>query len=318
MNLSLAINDTSWNSYAPSMKYLWGRALFKLTGKRPLEWWLFNKRTVALINDFKPQLVLVTGIFPLTNEVFNSSKKISAKVVNFLTDDPFVKQLYSSIFITNLKKYDLVISTKKRIIPDLIASGVKQTEFLPYAYDPFWHHLPDTVSEFEKEKFVADISFVGTGALERLPMLEAVASLGNLNLKLYGNDWKNIYVKGWKKSPAVFDNEFRLAIYSSKISLGLLRKRSRDESTQRSFEIASCGGCGIYEDSQEHRQILDGYPEYGFFSSPMDLADKCKWLLEKPTEREQMRQLGIQLVATEENTFSARLKTILNLINLSN
>lgn len=315
LKLLCKVRDNDLINYAPSMQYLWGKLFFKITNKIPLEWSSFNIKTIDLINEFKPDLILVTGIFPLLTEVFIASRKINAKIINFLTDDPYAKQLYCSRFIKNLKKYDLVISTKRRIIPDLITSGVSQSIFIPYAYDPFWHRLPDPVSESEKERFIADISFVGTGAYERIPILEMLSSLENLNLNLYGNDWEKISVKGWKKSPAVFNNEFRLAMYLSKISLCLLRKRSRDDSTQRTFEIAPCGGCGIYEDTSEHREILAGYPEYGFFSSTKDLVDKCKWLLEHPTEREQMRQLGIQLIATERNTYSARLKTILNLIN---
>ncbi len=317
LNLPLTVSDNSWNSYAPSMKYLWGRAFFKLVNYRPMEWWFFNHKTIENIEKFKPELVIITGIFPLRDIFFDVLKKIDAKVVNFLTDDPWVKKMYSSVFMNNLKKYDLVVSTKKRIIPDLIANGVQRVEFLPYAYDPFWHHLPNSVSDLEKERFIADISFIGTGARERLPMLEAIASLGNLNLKLYGNDWGKISVKGWKKYPAVSNNEFRLAMYSSKIALCLLRKRSRDDSTQRTFEIAPCGGCGIYEDTLEHREILAGYPEYGFFSSPEDLANKCKWLLENCTEREEMRQIGIQLIAKDSNQFKTRLTAILEILNLS-
>ena len=315
LKLLWKVKDNNLITYAPSMKYILGKLFFKFNNKIPLGWWSFNQRIVELINEFKPDLILVTGIFPLLTEVFIASRKINAIIVNFLTDDPYAKELYCSRFIKNLKKYDLVISTKRRVIPDLITHGVSQPIFIPYAYDPFWHRLPDPVSESQKERFIADISFVGTGAYERVPILEMLSSIENLNLKLYGNDWEKIFVKGWKKSPAVFNNEFRLAMYFSKISVCLLRKRSRDDSTQRTFEIAPCGGCGIYEDTPEHREILAGYPEYGFFSSSKDLVDKCKWLLEHPTEREQMKQLGIQLVATERNTYTGRLKTILNLIN---
>jgi len=315
LGLPCFINDNSFQAYAPSMKYIWGKVFFKLNGKEPIEWSSFNQKTIEKINKFEPDIVIVTGIFPLKNEVFQAISKINAKIINFLTDDPWRKSLYRSKFISNLKKYDLIISTKSRIISDLIAAGVQRVEFLPYSYDPFWHHLPDPCSEFEKEKFIADISFVGYGDRDRLPMLKAVASIGNLNLKLYGNDWDNIPVKGWKKHPAVAENQFRLAMYSSKLALCLLRKRSRDDSTQRTFEIAPCGGCGIYEDTPEHRNILSDYPEYGFFSSPQDLANKCKWLLEHPKERENMRQLGIELIVKESNTYTSRLKTILEWVN---
>ena len=63
---------------------------------------------------------------------------------------------------------------------------------------------------------------------------------------------------------------------------------------------------------------MSGYPDYGFFSSPQDLADKCEWLLEHPVEREQMRQIGMKIIVKPENTFSSRLKSIIDLVNLSN
>jgi spore maturation protein CgeB len=130
-------------------------------------------------------------------------------------------------------------------------------------------------------------------------------------LNVYGNDWEEIKLQGWNKFPAVLDRPFTLAMNLSKLSLCLLRKSSQDVSTQRTFEIAPCGGCGIYEDTKEHREILASYPDYGFFSSPEDLAHKCHWLLENPVEREAMRQLGIKLVVNESNSYTARLKTIL-------
>jgi len=300
------------------MKHIFGKLFFKLSGKIPLEWWSFNREVADLISEFKPNLILVTGIFPLSTEVFAAAKKYNASIVNFLTDDPYAKQLKSSRFIKNLKNYDLVVSTKGRVIPDLIEDGASQAVFIPYAYDPYWHRLPDLASESEKSIFTSDISFIGTGAYERVPMLEKLSSMmdAGTNLHLYGNDWQNVAVNGWKKFSAVFDNEFRLAMYLSKISVCLLRKRSRDDSTQRTFEIASCGGCGIYEDTQEHRGILSGYPDHGFFDSPEDLANKCQWLLEHPVEREKMREIGIKIIVNDSNTYTSRLKTILEICNV--
>jgi len=314
LDVLVTTNDINWRTYAPSMQYLWGRGFYKLAGKRALEWWSFNQKTASHIREFQPTLVLVTGIFPLTEDIFHATTSVGAKICNFLTDDPWARRLRLPRFFENLSRYDLIFSTKSRIVPNLLSHGANRVEFLFYAFDPYWHRLPDPVLDSEKEGFTADISFVGTGALERLPALEAIASLGNLNLKLYGNDWNNISIKGWRKNPSVSDNEFRLAIHSSKLSLCLLRKSSRDDSTQRTFEIAPCGGCGIYEDTPEHREVLQDYPEYGFFSSPTDLAAKCKWLLENSEKREQMRQLGIAQIVQESNTYTARLKTILEMV----
>ncbi|RCJ35199.1 hypothetical protein A6769_19110 [Nostoc punctiforme NIES-2108] len=313
LNLLFYVSDTSWNSYAPSMKHSWGKIFFKISGKRPLEWWSFNKKIVSCINEFSPQVVLVTGIFPLTNEVFDICSRIGTKIVNYLTDYPWNPNHRSELFISNLKRYDLVISTKTKILSELIKHEVKKVHYLPFAYDPFLCHQPINVSQVEQDLFKADISFIGTGDSERIPFLDALSSLNGLNLKIYGADWDRLNLKKWQKLPAVFEHEFRLAIYFSKLSLGIVRKRNKDESTMRTFEIAACGGCGIYEDTQEHREILAGYPEYGFFSSPEDLANKCKWLLENSVEREEMRKIGMKIIIKDTNTYTSRLKTILEM-----
>lgn len=311
MNLKVAVMDTNFNSYAPSMKTLWGRAFFKLADRRPIEWWKFNRHTVKLIEEFCPQVIVVTGIVPLTDNIFDICHRIGSKTINYLTDDPWNPWHCREKFLDNLKKYDLVVSTKTKLLSDLNKHGIKKIEYLPFGYDPYLHYQPLESYSLEKEKFDADISFIGTGDKERLPYLNAVAAIKGLKLKIYGGLWENISVGGWEKCPLVLGEQLRLATFSSKLSLGMVRKRNRDESTLRTFEIAACGGCGIYEDTSEHREIIAGYPEYGFFSSPEDLAEKCKWLLEHPLEREQMRQLGIKLLVKEANTYTARLETIL-------
>ena len=208
----------------------------------------------------------------------------------------------------------MVFSTKTKILAELMQNAVKKARFLPFAYDPFLHYEPKDLQPSIRERFGSDICFVGRADTERMPHLDAISALNsNLRLRLYGGAWEKINLKNWEKHPIVIDEEYRLALNCSKLALGIVRKRNQDESTLRTFEIAACGGCGIYEDTSEHRQILDGYPDYGFFSTPEDLAIKCNWLLEHPIELEQMRQLGIQLVVKESNTYTSRLKEILEI-----
>ena len=311
LNCDVEVVDNNLYGYAPSMTHVVGKIFFKISGKRPLEWWLFNQNIVSDIINVNPSLVLVTGVFPLSDEVFNTCSKINCKIANYLTDYPWNPHHISKTFLSNLPKYDLVISTKTQILSELKDHGIKNVKFMPFAYDPFLCYKPDLSTQSERDLFSADVSFIGTGDIERIPFLEAIASLGEFNFKIYGHYWEKIHLNNWRKLPPVVGNDFRMAIYCSKITLGIVRKRNRDQSTMRTFEIAACGGCGIYEDSSEHREILSGYPDYGFFSSPQDLAEKCKWLLENPIELEQMRQMGIKIIVKEDNTYVARLKTIL-------
>lgn len=315
MNLPLAVSDTNFHSYAPSMKYLWGRAFFKIAGKRSLEWWSFNYKSTALIEEFCPQVVLVTGIFSLKSEVFHKCNKVGAKIVNYLTDSPWSKQNSCPSFIKNLPNYDCIFSTKTALTPDLVKAGAKQVYFLPFAFDPFFHrYLPTRESQHEYSH-IPDVCLVGGSDADRINFINSFLFNFKGKLGLYGGYWhKNKQLKQFSHG-VVFGDAFCRVVHNCKINIGLVRRANRDGHSMRSYEIPACGGVGIYEDTPEHRDLFKGYPEYGFFTSPEDLADKCNWLLEHPVEREQMRQLGIQLIVTEANTYADRLKKILEWVN---
>jgi len=315
LNLETEICNTNIQKYAPSMQNIGGKVFYKLYKKRPIEWNKFNKYIASKIITFKPDLILVSGIFSLSKDVFHLISKEGIFLVNFLTDDPLSKRSKSKYFLNTLSFYDLIISTKRRIINDLYSYGARRVEFMFYAFDPFLHRLPDQELSEVTKKFECDISFTGTGHIERLPYLNYISeNLSKYKLNLYGKNWERIKANRWNKKGDAQDNDLRLSFQKSKISLCLLRKTSRDDSTQRTFEIAPCGGCGIYEDTPEHREILFDYPDYGFFKSPEDLTEKCKWLLENPQEINYLRKIGREIICNDNNTFYKRLNNIMDLL----
>jgi spore maturation protein CgeB len=311
LDISVVTYDTDWSISFPSMQHLWGRAFYKLAGNRALEWWTSNRKIASLIREVKPTLILVTGTTPIAKDVFEAVAQVGARIANYLTDYPWNPRNHCPCFLENLNQYDFIFSTKSSILQELKDFNVKRVEFLPFGYDSLIHRVPKLLSEHEREKFYSDITFIGTADQERLPYLNALAEIKGISLNVYGGLWNKINIPGWKVHPAIFNRDLQVGTYCSNLVLGIIRKCSKDQSTMRTFEIAACGGCGIYEDTEEHRKILAGYPDYGFFTSPHDLAEKCQWLLEHSEEREQMRQLGMRLIVTESNTYTARLKQIL-------
>ena len=93
--------------------------------------------------------------------------------------------------------------------------------------------------------------------------------------------------------------------------LGLVRKANGDQSTDRSYEIGAIGGCGLYQDTAEHRKLLRGYPEAGFFYDHDDLKQKVRYLLNRPTLQKQLRECAHAELQKPEHTYAARLNTIL-------
>lgn len=299
--------DTMYNSaaitFSPSMRRKRGRIFYRLAGKRSWEWWEFQDKLEKYILNYQPKLIIVTGILPIKKSVFKVAKRNGVLIVNYLTDDPWNRVHYRQTFTSSIKYYNHIFSTKKALQTKLKKEGAVSTSWLPFAYDPHIHY-PQKCGNSK------DIIFVGTGDKERLLWLNSLADIDNVERNIYGNNWEKIDTPGWSKHSEVTGDEYCKTISNATIVLGLLRSANRDKSTDRSYEIGAIKGCGIYQDTEEHRDLLKGYPEEGFFKNPDDLKSKVEILLGSEVLREELRNKGNYLVAKYENTYAARLEEI--------
>ena len=292
-------------NYSPSMHRKRGKVFYRLADKRSWEWWSYQRLLVKQIEELKPDLTLVTGVMPLDQKVFLTIKKQGGSIVNYLTDDPWNRIHKRTCFIQNLAHYDHIFSTKKTLQERLLQAGAHSTSWLSFAYDPQLHYPVESASG-------VDVVFVGTGARERLPWLESIGDLPGIKRRIHGNSWERINTPGWEKLPAVTGTDYCHAIKGAKVVLGLLRQANGDKSTDRSYEIGAIGGCGLYQDTDEHRQLLCGYPDEGFFRNPTELASRVKNLLRDTEMQERLRSIGITAIQRPENTYADRLQSILN------
>lgn len=310
-NLEGVIAKSDTNGYAPSMNSLWGKLFFRIANRRPREWWHFNRKITEQIKVFVPKLVIVTGIFPLSDDVFQACHQANTKIVNYLTDDPWNPQHYCPPFRFNLASYDCIFSTKRAIIPDLLQAGVKAVHFLPFGFDPSVHYQPDEKNHNCGKNRFPEVCLVGGGDSQRQVFMSEFVHHFKGELGLYGGYWNSNKTLEHFDRQTVYGESYCRVVRFSKINIGLIRHSNRDGHSMRSYEIPACGGLGLYQDTPEHRELFKDYPEYGFFSSPEDLSDKCHWLLDHPKEREEIRLIGIKRVVKDTNTYEARLKTIL-------
>lgn len=290
--------------YSPSMNRKRGRVYYRFAGKRSWEWWSFQQSLLRQVETFKPDLTLITGVLPLDPRVFHTLKMQGGSIVNYLTDDPWNPIHNRQSFIRNLSQYDHIFSTKKSLQARLLQAGTPSTSWLSFAYDPELHHPTHSKSE-------ADVVFIGTGARERLPWLRSVAEIPGIKRRIHGNSWNNVSTPGWEQRPAVTGQDYCQAIKGAKVVLGLLRQANGDKSTDRSYEIGAIGGCGLYQDTDEHRLLLPDYPDEGFFKDPAELAERVKDVLGNPALQENLRAIGEKAIKRPENTYAARLQTIL-------
>jgi spore maturation protein CgeB len=312
LDVSVVTRDIGGKTYSPSLNHLWGKMFYKLSDKRPVEWWSFNRETARLILEARPTLIVVTGLLPLSKPVFTAAHEVGATITNYLTDSPWNLRNGSASFFRNLPLYDWIFSTKTSLLAKLREAGAKQVEFLPFAFDPTLHHVP--LESVEPAHF-PDVCLIGAADGGRVQLVKQFLPHFSGHLGLYGGYWnKDPQLKEFYRG-IVLREAFCQTVHGTRINIGLVRVANGDGHSMRSYEIPACGGLGIYQDTVEHRDMFKDYPDYGFFNSPQDLAQKCEWLLKKTVEQEEMRKLSMALVANDCNSYTARLGQILAVVS---
>ena len=88
----------------------------------------------------------------------------------------------------------------------------------------------------------------------------------------------------------------------SGISLCFLRKMNFDRQTTRSVEIPACGGFMLAERTEEHLSMFKEGKEAAFFSSNIELLEKCRYFLNHEEERNLIAKNGFKIC--RENGYS--------------
>jgi spore maturation protein CgeB len=126
------------------------------------------------------------------------------------------------------------------------------------------------------------VSFVGTPYDDRATTLTRLAALNEFPVVISGNE------RAWKRAlePAAFTNlyregelylqQYREAIWRSRINLSFLTHSNEDEFVHKSFEIAACGGFLLAERSQGHLDRFKEDEEAVFFTGFDELLAKIR------------------------------------------
>ena len=89
------------------------------------------------------------------------------------------------------------------------------------------------------------------------------------------------------------NQDYREAIWRSRINLSFLTHSNQDEFAHKSFEIAACGGFLLAERSDGHLHRFVEDREAVFFSGFEECAEKIRHYLNDPGAREQIAANGL-------------------------
>jgi hypothetical protein len=235
-----------------------------------------------------------------------------AQVIGFSADDMCLRHNQSQQFIEALRYYDCFITTKASTVAELAGLGATHVVVVGNGYDPeAFRPLPVTAADVAR--LGGDVGFIGSHEAERAAAMLGLARAG-LGVRVWGDGWgalrgahPNLRVEN---RPLYFDDYAR-ACAAFKINLGFLRKKNRDQQTTRSVEIPACAGFLLAERTAEHQALFEPGVEAEFFSSGVELLEKCRRYLADDAARVEVARRGHERCRASGYDNAARLREAL-------
>lgn len=275
---------------------------------RPLHLQRFSQQLLRTVEQRRPQLVLTTGLAPLTAGCLQALRQRGIPTINFSTDDPWNPAHRSQWFLQAIPHYTCIFSTRQGAIPDFQRAGATDVRWLPFGYDPSLH-FPDPGEPIGGETDA--VAFAGGADAERLELLRPLLRSG-VPLALWGGYWDRHAATRPHARGMASPTQLRRILSNTPCALALVRRANRDGHAMRSLEVAAMAAPVLAEDTQEHRLLYGPEGERVlYFASAEELVARARWLLE---HRSEGRRLGRQLHQTlvqGHHTYADRLKTML-------
>jgi spore maturation protein CgeB len=306
LSVELCDSNAAYVAPWPVVRFNWW-----FRGRRPSRLEAFSREVVEVCQRLQPKWLISTGISPIDGRTLEAIGKLGTQRLNLLTDDPWNPALYSPWFMNALLKYDHIFSPRRANMEDLWRLGCRQVSYLPFAYAPELHFAEPPVTGAERERFTADVAFVGAADSDRVAHIVALTRAG-LDVALYGQFWTRFpETKAYSRGHAD-PRTLRKAIGGTKIALCLVRRANRDGHSMRTFEVPAIGACMLVEDTEDHREI---FGEEGkavvYFNNIGQMIEKARWLRESDDERQRLAKSLHKIITSGKHTYRDRLASIL-------
>lgn len=273
--------------------------------KWPLLGYLLDERVVTALNyalsyrltEIKPAVLLtINAHFALPGTL--ATAQSFGCLTATLWVDPLL-QLNQPNIVAALPFYDCVFAFSESVCPVLKRVGVTWVEVLPLAWDPVLHPLIRCLSPADRERYRADILFVGKWSPERERVLETLAGY---NLAIWGDtSWqmarRNSTVwKSWRGRP-LRGLEYAKACAAAKICVNIVEPAAIQTANMRTFELTGMGRFMVAPRNADHLALFVEGEEIACYSTPEELRDCVESYLLRKDERERIGQAAHRKVA---------------------
>lgn len=289
---------------------------YHVLGKRPTALRQFGQTVLDYCKREQPEILLVTGVAPLSAEALKEIGSLGVKRCNYLTDDPWNPANEARFFWDAVREYDLVSSPRTANLADLRAHGCRRVEFLPFAYSSTLHFYEPPENSRDIDRFTCDVALVGGADQDRVPLARTILKAG-LSLKVYGGYWDRFSELRQFYGGFIYGSDLRMAVAGATVNLCMGRKANRDGHAMRSLELPAMGGCLLAEKTDEHIALYGDNPGFiSYYSNIHELGERAKELARDKHSAKQMALNLREKILNDGHSYSDRLAHIVENIDV--
>jgi hypothetical protein len=257
-----------------------------------------NRDLIQTAEREKPDLLWTDKLLWMRSQTLDRMRAMGITTVSYMIDNPFGTRQDPGwrLYMKDIPHYDLHVVQRDKNILDYTSRGARNVIKIQTAYEPTLHFAPPAAwSDADRDR---GVSFIGTPYDDRAQTLTRLSREYGFPVSISGSPplWASALgsevFQSLFREGELYQQQYREAIWRSRINLSFLTHSNQDEFVHKSFEIAGCGGFLLAERSAGHMQRFQEEEEAVFFSGFAELAEKIRRYLPDEAARQRIATAG--------------------------
>jgi hypothetical protein len=254
-----------------------------------------NRSLTEAIAAHKPDVVWFDKPIHFHADTVQAAKRSGAKTVCYLQDNPFGPRndgcwlQFKRVF----RLFDLHCLFRTIDIARYSGWGLPFLK-ISLSYDPLQHYPPPPGwSDADRTR---GVSYTGSPLEHRAHFLQQLAQQFRLPVSVAGPRWDQAWPAELRENylygGMMKDSAYRESIWKSKINLAFVTRMNEEDVAHKSFEITAAAQFLLAERSPGHLEAFDEGREAEFYASIEECAEKARYYLNHPAQREVIAAAG--------------------------
>jgi spore maturation protein CgeB len=257
-----------------------------------------NRDLLQIAERERPDLLWTDKLLWMRPQTLDRMRAMGIVSVSYMIDNPFGPRQDPGwrLYRKDIPHYDLHVVQRDKNILDYTSLGARNVIKIQTAYEPTLHFPPPTGwSDVDRDR---EVSFIGTPYDDRAQTLTRLSREFAFPVSISGSSrlWASALgpeaFQSLFREGELYQQQYREAIWRSRINLSFLTHSNQDEFVHKSFEIAGCGGFLLAERSAGHLQRFKEEEEAVFFTGFDELAQKIRRYLPDEAARQRIAAAG--------------------------